>query len=283
MTQASYQQRYGDNALIVGASATIGEQFARQLAARGMNVYLVARNENSLNRIAAEIKNHSKVEAHVLALDLLSEGALEQLFEKTRHIDISYLVVNANLHKIDNFNAMPVERKLKMIQMNILMPTLLCHHYGPEMTAKGKGGIMLVSAMDFLMGLEKDAVFQGSKAYVSIFAESLWMEYRRQGVHVASALMNAIEGSESYEAKTSRYTRRLLKWMGISMQPKRIVARCLAGFEKERHIVIPDYPVPVARMGYTLMALSKIFRAGWYVRMLSAFILKMLNGENLTK
>lgn len=283
MAQASYQQRYGDNALIVGASATIGEQFARQLAAKGMNVYLVARNEKRLNRIAEEIRNQSNVEAHVIALDLLAEDALERLFASTSHIHISFLVVNANLHKIDHFNTMSVERKLHMLQMNTLMPTLLCHHYGPAMTAKGQGGILLVSAMNFLMGLEMDAVFQGSKAYVSIFAESLWLEYRREGVHVASALMNAIEGSASYEAKTSQFSRQLLKRIGISMRPQRIVARCLTGFEKSRHLIIPDYPVPIARISYTLMALSKIFRAAWYVRLLNAFILRMLNGENLSR
>lgn len=283
MNTESYVNRYGSNALIIGASVTIGEQFCRQLAAKGMNVYMVARNEGSLTKIAEEIRETYRVEAHVIALDLLSHGAIDQLFELTSDVDISYLVVNANLHKINDFNLLSTQTKLDMVQMNITMPTLLCDHYGKKMTEAGKGGIIMTSAMNYLMGLEKDAVFQGTKAYVALFAESLWLEYRKQGVDVSVALINGIEGSPSYRAKTSSASRMVLKGMGISMVPEKIVEKCLIGFEKQRPFILPDYKLPFGRTMYTFMALSKILRFKWYARMFSAITVRLLNGSDLTK
>ena len=229
----NYTEEYGANALIVGASATIGEQFARQLAAKGMNVYLVARNENKLRKIADDIHAQYKVEVNIIALDLMKDGGIDGLFERTVSIDIHYLVVNANLHKINDFNILPLATKLNMMDMNIKMLTLLCDHYGPKMTSIGKGAILLISAMNCFMAIEKEAIFQASKAYLSLFAESLYLEYKRKGVHVAAALVNGIEGSDSYEAKTSSLSRKIIHAVGMSMKPAQIVASTLSNMEKK--------------------------------------------------
>ncbi|MEM1417755.1 MAG: SDR family NAD(P)-dependent oxidoreductase [Myxococcota bacterium] len=280
---SGYVQRFGPTALVVGASATVGEQYARQLAARGMDVVLVARRAERLEEIAREIRAAHGVRARVIALDLLQEGALASLFEQTRSLEIGYLVVNANLHKINDFDLLALETKRRIVQMNVMVPTLLCDHYGPLMTARGRGAVFLSSALNFLMGLEKDAVFQGSKAYLSIFAESLWLEYRKKGVAVCAGLFNGIEGSSSYEAKSSPATRKVMRAFGMSMPPERIVARCLEGVEKGEPLVIPDHPLPSARAAFLLTTVGKMVRSPRYSRFLSDLTLRLLNGEGLTR
>ena len=214
---------------------------------------------------------------------MLADGGIERLFRATENIHIGFLVINANLHKINDFDVMTLDTKLDMLKMNIEMPTRLCDHYGKKMTAVGKGGIFLVSAMNFVMGLERDAVFQGSKAYLSLFAESLWLEYHELGVHVAAALVNGIEGSSSFEAKTSPWSRRVMERLGISMQPRLIVHSCLRGFEKEKVLIVPDYRFPFVRVFYLFMALTKLTRSRWYARVMSKLTMQLLNGKDLTK
>jgi short-subunit dehydrogenase len=236
----NYRDQYGAWALVVGASVTVGEQFARQLGAKGMNVVMVARRGERLDAIAEEIRKANGVETRTCPLDLLREGAVDELVEATRDLEIGYLVVNANLHKVNHFHLMPMEDKHNMLRMNYEMPVELTHHYGAQMVERRRGAIVHVNTLNSLSPVDIDAVFQGTKAALRIFSESLWVEYRKFNVRVGSAHVNGIEGSESYAAKMSPTSRRIVKMLGISMDPKLIVARAMKQLDRGKVILVPD-------------------------------------------
>jgi short-subunit dehydrogenase len=187
------------------------------------------------------------------------------------------------MHKMNHLHRLNETYKAGMLQMNILMPTYLCDHYGQKMIARGKGCIFLTGALNYTMAIEKDSIFQGSKAYISAFAESLWLEYRRFGVDVCTGLISGIEGSESYETKSSELSRKLLHYSGGSMQADFIVQKCLQDIEKGKSYAIPDYLFPVSKIIYLFIAINKVLRSRRYARMLNHLLHKVLNGKGASE
>ena len=236
----SYRDRYGAWALVVGATATVGEQFARQLAAKGMNVAMVARGKERLDTVAAEISEAHGVETRTIALDLLAETAIDRLRDATADLEVGFLVINANLHRVGDFDLMSIEDKRAMVHLNFGMPVTLAHFYGGPMVERRRGAIVMLNEVNCFTPLGFDAVFQGTKAGLRLFCESLWLEYRDADVQVASLHLSGIEGSESFDAKITPGRRRLIKALGVSMDPATIVAQALAQLERGRLILVPD-------------------------------------------
>lgn len=236
----SYRDRFGDWALVVGATATVGEQFARQLGAKGMNVAMVARRKERLDVVAAEIAQAHGVETRTIALDLMGGTGIDQLRDATAGLEIGFLVVNANLHRVGHFDLLSLEDKRAMAQMNFEMPVVLSHEYGAPMVERGRGAIVMLNEVNCFSPLEFDAVFQGTKAGLRLFCESLWLEYRESNVRVGSVHLSGIEGSESYDDKITPARRRLIKRFGASMEPAAIVAQSLRQLERGKLILAPD-------------------------------------------
>ncbi|NLY93879.1 MAG: SDR family NAD(P)-dependent oxidoreductase [Myxococcales bacterium] len=243
-----YQAKFGPYALVAGASTTVGEQFARQLAAKGMNVVLVARRLPLLEKIAGEIREAYGVDARPVAMDLTADDAVDQLAAAVADLEIGILVVNANIHKVGLFHSMDRATKVRMLRMNTELPMLLTDHFGGMMVERGRGAVIYVNVLNSLSPIDIDGIFQGTKAFLRVFAESLWLEYRRHGVQVSTVLVNGIEGSESYEKKLSPTSRVVAKVIGGSMKPERIVASALRQFEKGKWVCVPDYPIPVNQL-----------------------------------
>jgi len=235
-----YRDLYGTWALVVGASATVGEQFARQLGEKGMNVAMVARRKERLDAVAAEISEEHGVETRTIALDLLEETAIDQLRDATVDLEIGFLVINANRHQVGHFDLVSIDDKRTMVRMNYEMPVVLTHYYGADMVERRRGAIVMLNEVNCLSPLDFDSVFQGTKAGLRIFCESLWIEYRRSNVRVASLHLSGIEESESFIAKISPARRRFIKILGVSMEPRAIVARALKQFDRGKLILVPD-------------------------------------------
>ena len=236
----TYRDLYGPWALVVGASATVGEQFASQLGAKGMNVAMVARRKERLDTLAAEISTAHGVETRTIALDLMEETAIERLRDATGDLEIGFLVINANRHQVGDFDLMSIDDKRAMVRMNFEMPVAISHYYGADMVERRRGAIVMLNEVNCLSPLGFDAVFQGTKAGLRVFCESLWLEYRRSNVRVASVHLSGIEESESFNAKISPTRRRFIKMLGVSMQPRVIVAQALKQLDRGKLILVPD-------------------------------------------
>lgn len=276
-----FRHHIGNYALVIGASTTIGEQFARQLAARGMNVVLVARRLSLLEECAASIRNDYGVDARPVALDLAEDDALERLDEATRDLEIELLVINANLHKVGLFHAMDRATKVRMVRMNVEVPLLLTDLYGAKMVERKRGGIVFVNVLNSLSPIDIDGIFQGTKAFLRVFAESLWLEYRRHGVQVSTVLVNGIEGSESYEKKLSPASRAFAGVFGGSMKPERIVSAALAQVERGRWVCVPDYGFPINQLAVWSLDTFRGFGGRPAAFFTSSFFGVLLNGDEV--
>ncbi|MCB9682113.1 MAG: SDR family NAD(P)-dependent oxidoreductase [Alphaproteobacteria bacterium] len=266
-------------ALVAGGTTTVGAAFAERAAASGLHVVVVARGVERLRAVADGLRARHGVEVVPVALDLLADGAVEALQEAVGDRAIDLMVVNANLHRIGSFADQPLDLKVRMLRMDLEMPVRLTHAFGPGMVARGRGRIVFVNALNALTALENDAVFQGAKAGLRVFAESVGLEYARAGVHVATALVAGIQGSDSFASKMSPRTQRWVRLVGGSMSAEAIVDDCWRQLARGRTELVPDGRVGLLWSAGKAMDASRLLGWRWLRWAWSALFGRLLDGD----
>ncbi len=180
-------------ALITGASTGIGEAFARKLAARGANLFLVARTEERLRSLASQLQSSHGVRADYFALDLSAGGAGSRLYHETteRRVKVDLLINNAGFGSFGEFCELPVERELQMIHLNIIALVDLTHRYLGDMLSRQSGAIINVASTAGFQPLPFMATYAATKAFVLNFSEALWVECKERGVTVLAVCPGA--------------------------------------------------------------------------------------------
>jgi short-subunit dehydrogenase len=193
-------ERYGPWAVVVGGSAGIGAAVADEAARRGLNVLTVARRAALLEEGAARLRAAHGVAVQTLAVDLTDPGAVDAIVAATEELEIGTLVYNAAAEPRGYFLEVPVAEHLDNITVNCTVPTLLSHHFGRSMAARGRGAIALVSSMGALQGGKVFASYFAAKAYEWILAEGLWAELGEAGVDAVAYVVGATR-TENYEGQ----------------------------------------------------------------------------------
>lgn len=169
-------------ALVTGASAGLGSQFARLFAADRCDLVLVARRQDSLDALAAELVRDHGVKVHVIAEDLSRPEAAEAVVGKLRGIEIDYLVNNAGIGISGAFAEADAGRELGMLSLNMTTLVLLTRLLLPAMLARRSGRILNVGSLAGFMPGPQMAGYYASKAFVNSFSEALSYELRSTGV-----------------------------------------------------------------------------------------------------
>jgi short-subunit dehydrogenase len=189
-----FQRRYGPWAIIVGASEGLGECAADELAARGLNLILVARNGPRLDAMAAELRNRHAIEARALAVDLTTQGTADRIVGAVADLEVGLLLYTTGaVHNADLFLDQPIALPLRMIQINCTMPVALIHGLAPAMRKRGRGGIVLVGSMGSFVGGPHMAAYSASKAFQVNLMEGLWAELGRDGVDILEAVIGSTD------------------------------------------------------------------------------------------
>ena len=147
------KERFGPWALITGASSGIGKEFARQIAASGINVVLVARREALLDEVGKAITKDFKVQSRTIVADLSQAGFMENLARGTDDLNLGLVVSNAGTGNPGEFLKINLEVKENLLRLNTLAHLNIAHHYGQKLVARGRGGLLLVGAMGASNGI----------------------------------------------------------------------------------------------------------------------------------
>ncbi len=190
---SSFFERYGPWALITGASSGIGAEFARQLAARGLNVLLAARRKERLAALAEELKARRTVNARAVEVDLSQPDFLPTLLAAAAGLEIGLLVNNAGFGTSGEFLANPLERELAMLEVNCRAPLILAHELGRAMADRRRGGIIFVASIMAHLSAPYWAGYAATKAHNLLVAEGLWYEMKRRGVDVLALCPGATD------------------------------------------------------------------------------------------
>src|SRR5215510_13321699 len=154
------------NALITGASAGIGREFARQLAGRARSMILAARRDERLIELAQQMqREHPKLVVHVRKVDLGDLGELQAFLEwlDREKLEVDLLINNAGLGDSGPFAQSDPNRNKEMTIVNVATLTLLTRHLVPQMIAKHRGAILNVSSSAGFLPIPLSAVYAATK------------------------------------------------------------------------------------------------------------------------
>jgi short-subunit dehydrogenase len=238
-------------ALITGASAGLGAEFARQLAASGHDLVLVARDGDRLHRAAEELAQRYGVAVEVLAADLVSDAGCSavaaRLADASGPVDV--LVNNAGFGSKGQFHHVPIDEEERLLRVNVRAVMRLTHAVLPHLVARGSGGVINVSSMAGFSPGARGATYSASKAWVTNFSESLHYQLAGTGVRVL-ALCPGFTHTEFHE-------RAGMDVSGIPgplwLSAEQVVSTALADLARGRAVSIPGTQYKLVRAASALL------------------------------
>jgi len=225
-------------ALITGASAGLGIEFAHQLAARGCDLLLVARRQDRLHEVSKQITEKHDVNVRSFAADLSKPDAPDQIaaYAREQKIDIDYLVNNAGSAGPSLLEETDWKVHAEFLELMMLSVAHMCHQFIPPMRERGFGRVINVSSFAGRLARAAGANYGPSKAYLISLTEELALELKGSGV-IVSALCPGFTHTEFHEAAGMMDMKNgLPSWMWYDAGT--VVRDGLEAVEKERPIMI---------------------------------------------
>jgi short-subunit dehydrogenase len=181
---ASFHARYGPTALVAGAAVGLGAEWARQIAARGLDVVLVDRDGARLAATARAVHDETGMQTLPVTLDLGRPDLASVLSGVLGDREIGLGVYNAAIGTVSPFLDLTPAHTQAMLDVNCRGLLLLVHALAPAMVARRRGGIVLMSSMSGSFGSEQLAVYAATKAFTLVLGDALWAELGPHGVDV---------------------------------------------------------------------------------------------------
>lgn len=221
--------------VLTGASSGIGEVFAHQLANEKQDLILVARREDRLQALATELSSRYGITAQVVKADLAEADGAETLARTIANADwaICGLVNNAGFGDRGEFDQLPLERQLGMIQVNVTSLVALTWHLLPQLKTQAGSFVINVASTAAFQAGPKMAIYYASKAFVLSFSEALHEELKAAGVAVSALCPGATESEFANEANMTDTK----LFSGSVMSAEAVVRKSLA--RRRNAIVIP--------------------------------------------
>ena len=178
------KHRFGPWALVTGASSGIGREFARQIAASGINVVVVARRLHLLEELGRELEAEFGVQCRAVQVDLSEDGFMAKLQDVTKDLDIGLVVSNAGTATPGYFLKEDLRDSMKLFKLNAQAHLEISHFFGRRLAQRGRGGLLLTGAMGATQAVPFVVATSASKAFVQTLGEGLNFELRPLGIHV---------------------------------------------------------------------------------------------------
>lgn len=215
----SWRAQYGPWAVVTGASDGIGKAFARSLAEAGLNLVLVARRGDVLERLGRQFTQGHGIRVETLALDVGRSGSLAALADATDGLEVGLLVAAAGFGTSGPFVEGSLEAELDMIDVNCRAVAGQALHFGRMMAARRRGGLILMSSLLAFQGVPRAANYAATKAYIQTLAEGLAIELAPFDVDVVASAPGPID---------SGFAARAGMRLGMAQGPKVVAEGTLA-------------------------------------------------------
>jgi hypothetical protein len=228
------RSKYGQFAVITGASSGIGAEFARQLAKAGLDLVLVARSRDKLEHIGGELHDEFGTRVEIVELDLLDAGAIDELTRRTEELDIGLVVLAAGIFTAGPFTGNDLSAETDVVTLGAIRPMQLTHHYAGAFVERQRGGIILVASTVGHQSAPYLANYAATKAYVATLGQALSYELKPSGVDL-TVLSPGPTNTEGVRTAAGIDFAKLPLPM---MKPKPVVTKALKGLGR-RSLVIP--------------------------------------------
>ncbi len=248
----------GCNALITGASAGIGREFARAMAGQAQSLVLVARRRANLEELRDELLQvNPNLKIHIVETDLAQAAQVTNLLQHLANdnLEISLLINNAGLGDLGSFATSDPERIEQMLRVNMIALTSLTRALLPRMLERGHGGILNVSSSASFLPIPQFSVYAATKAYVTSFSEGLRAELRGTGISVCALCPGPVHTEFTQVAQRAASSTELGPAF-VYVSAAKVARAGLRAIEKDRPLVIPGLFMKVAMLFVRMMPMA---------------------------
>jgi short-subunit dehydrogenase len=191
---AQLRSRYGQWALIAGGSEGVGAEFARQLAAAGINSVLVARRREPLEALAQDLRTTHGVQIRTASIDLSEPDATARLAQEVEGLQVGLFIYNAGGDPNGSkFLDAPLASWQSLVRRNVDTLMSSVHVFGKRLVQQGRGGIIIVTSEAAFGGASRLNVYSGTKGFGLNLGESLWIELKRLNVDVLNLVLGSTD------------------------------------------------------------------------------------------
>ncbi|MBC7887638.1 MAG: SDR family NAD(P)-dependent oxidoreductase [Ferruginibacter sp.] len=205
--------KYGEWAIVTGASSGIGLDLAKQIAEAGLNIVINSRHLNKLQEVEKQLKANSTIEVKIVACDVSQNEGIDKIIQATQSLNIGLLIVSAGYGTSGLFIDSSLHSEINMLKVNCEALLSLTHYYSHQFVQQKRGGIILMSSMVAFQGTPYAANYAATKAYVQTLAEGLAVELKPHGVDVLAAAPGPVESGFSQRANMK---------MSMSLRPSQV-------------------------------------------------------------
>lgn len=191
LVAARFTETYGPYVLVAGGSYGLGAAFAEAIARRGLNLVLLARQEDRLKATADRLVEAYGVDVIVIAADMADFEDVKDRIGELK-VSIGLLVYDASYAPIGRFEDVSEQQLARAAAVNVQAPLLLVKLLSAPMIERRRGGIVLMSSLAGSQGSPNIAAYAATKSFNTILAEGLWKELKPRGVDVLACLAGAI-------------------------------------------------------------------------------------------
>lgn len=227
-----FKRRYGQTALVTGASSGIGREFARQLADAGLNLILVARRRVLLEQLARELRLEYGTRCLVIAADLTLPDAVRELCEQIEWEgwSVDLLVNNAGIGRYGQFDGQDPRADQKTLILNCSVPLELMQRLLPHMRSRKRGAVICVGSLMADLQAPYFATYSASKAFIATLARALQVELVGTGVD----LLLVVPGCTRTEFFANNGIAREFPFSAST--PQQVAERALTALGRSNHV-----------------------------------------------
>jgi short-subunit dehydrogenase len=219
-----WNNKYGPWAVVTGASDGIGRQMAVELAKRGLNLVLVARRLEVLERLASELSSRHGVTIETIGADLSKPGDVNSVIRGTETLEVGLLAAVAGYGTSGDFIAIDGARELDMVDVNCRAVVALAHAFAKRFAAQKRGGLIFMSSLVGFQGVPRAATYAATKAFIQTFAEGLRIELAPLGVDVLASAPGPVRSG--FEARANMK-------MGMAASPLTVAQQTLGALGRQ--------------------------------------------------
>ena len=241
----------GTTTLVTGASSGLGEEFARQLAARRSNLVLVARSADRLEALAEQLRAGHGVTVTTLPADLSRADEVSRVVAFTATNPVHVLVNNAGFGTYGSFASLNPAREQDEVMVNSAAAVALAHAVLPGMLARGTGGIITVASSIAFQPSPLQAVYGATKAFGLAFSEALWAETRGSGVRIVALCPGPTATGFFSSLGDQRATSSII--YRRTTDPAAVVRTGLRGLDHDAMTVIPGLRTRLLAQGHRFL------------------------------
>lgn len=211
--QKRLKEKYGQWAIVTGASSGIGLELATQLAAAGLNLVINSRSSDKLREVEKSLRQKFGVVIKSITADVSEGQEIDKIIAATQGLNVGLLVVSAGYGTSGFFVEGSIHSEINMLRVNCEALLALTHCYNQQFVQQKRGGIILMSSMVAFQGVPYSANYAATKAYVQTLAEALAVELKPCGVDVLAAAPGPVESGFGQRANMK---------MSMSLKPSEV-------------------------------------------------------------